>query len=296
MRARFCLRCCGVLAMLACCFAIQSAWGADAGQAAPGSVYSGVPAGLNGPPAGQPPQAQPPYRLADRIDPLKQPIAQLVPGQPNEHPLMPALRWAQEGLAGIKAIRDYSATVEKQERLSSGKLNDCEYMFVKIRQQPFSVYVYFLAPGGVRGREVIWVEGQNNGKMIAHTTGLQDSMLGNLSLDPNGMIAMQGERYPLTEIGLANLVQKLVDVAQQDVQYGECKVDFFKGAKINNRVCTCLQVVHPVPRRNFRFHFGADLRRRRAQPADPLRVVRLAQGARRHARADRKVHLSQSQA
>ena len=36
--------------------------------------------------------------------------------------------------------------------------------------------------------------------------------------------------------------------------FGECEVKFFKGAKINKRSATCIQVVHPVPRKNFRFH------------------------------------------
>ncbi len=27
-------------------------------------------------------------------------------------------------------------------------------------------------------------------------------------------------------------------------------------AKVNGRVCSCVQVVHPVPRRNFRFHLA----------------------------------------
>jgi hypothetical protein len=31
------------------------------------------------------------------------------------------------------------------------------------------------------------------------------------------------------------------------------KSDFFKVA---DRVCTCIEVVHPVPRRNFRFHLA----------------------------------------
>jgi hypothetical protein len=70
------------------------------------------------------------------------------------------------------------------------------------------------------------------------------------------MIAMQGQRYPLTEIGLVNLTHRLVEVGQQDINYGECEVKFFPGAKINNRLCTCIQAIHPVPRRNFRYHLA----------------------------------------
>ncbi len=63
---------------------------------------------------------------------------------------MPALRWAYSGLGNFEKIQDYSATLAKRERIG-GKLLDYEYMFVKLRQKPFSVYMYFLGPAGPQG-------------------------------------------------------------------------------------------------------------------------------------------------
>jgi hypothetical protein len=211
----------------------------------------------NGSPTGQQAvPARPPLQVAERAESLSQsPAPQVGPAQPNEHPLMPALRWAYEGLGNIEKIADYSATVAKRERVD-GKLNDYEHMFIKVRHKPFSVYMYFLAPGKIKGQEVIYIEGANDGLMYAHTVGIKDKMFGTVKLKPDGPIAMSGQRYPLTELGILNLVRRLVQVAEQDVKYGECEVKFFKGAKINNRVCTCIQVVHPVPRRNFLFHLA----------------------------------------
>ena len=60
----------------------------------------------------------------------------------------------------------------------------------------------------------------------------------------------------LTEIGVENLARRLVEVAEDDKQFGECDVNFFPNAKVNGRICTCVQVSHPVPRRNFRFHLA----------------------------------------
>ncbi len=183
----------------------------------------------------------------------------LAPGQANEHPLMPALRWAYSGMGNIEKLQDYSATLAKRERIG-GKLLDYEYMFVKVRHHPFSVYMCFLGPADVKGQEVIYVQGQNNGNMMAHGVGLKNTMFGTVPLKPDGPIAMRNERYPLTELGIFNLTKRLVEVAEQDVKYGECEVKFYKGAKINSgnsyRVCTCIEVVHPVPRRNFLFHLA----------------------------------------
>ena len=155
----------------------------------------------------------------------------------------------------MKKIADYSATVAKRERVD-GKLNDYDHMFVKVRHKPFSVYMQFMAPSKIKGQEVLYVEGANNGNMFAHTVGIQDKMFGTVSIKPDGPIAMRGQRYPLTELGILNLTRRLVQVGEQDIKYGECEVKFFKGAKINNRVCTCIQVVHPVPRRNFLFNLA----------------------------------------
>ena len=65
---------------------------------------------------------------------------------------------------------------------------------------------------------------------------------------------MEGNRYPITQIGIANLTHRLIEVAEHDKNYGECEVQFRKGAKVNNRVCTVIEVTHPTPRRNFLFH------------------------------------------
>ncbi|MFM9194263.1 MAG: DUF1571 domain-containing protein [Planctomycetia bacterium] len=172
------------------------------------------------------------------------------------HPLQPALDLAQQGLAKINAnIRDYSCTIVKRERID-GKLGEHEYMFAKIKQQPFSVYLYFLGPDSVKGQEVIYVAGHNDGNMLAHAGSGVRAMVGTVSLKPQSMLAMQGNRYPVTEIGVENLAKRLVEVAEHDKQFGECDVNFYPNAKVNGRVCTCVQVQHPVPRRNFRFHLA----------------------------------------
>jgi len=172
------------------------------------------------------------------------------------HPLEPALEMARKGLAGIQAnIQDYSCTVVKRERID-GKLGEHEYMFAKIRQRPFSVYLLFLGPDSVKGQEVIYVDGRNDGNMLAHAGSGVRAMVGMVSLKPQSMLAMAGNRYPITELGVENLTKRLVEVAEHDKHFGECDVNFYPNAKVNGRICTCIQVAHPVPRRNFRFHLA----------------------------------------
>jgi hypothetical protein len=182
----------------------------------------------------------------------------LPPGQtfdlrqrPGEHPLAPILRVAKQGLAEIDAnIHDYSCIMSKQERID-GVLGEQQHMFVKVRHQPFSVYMYFVKP--FRGREALYVEGKNDGKLI----GMSDGLLrraGRVHLDPNGRMAMKGQKYPITNVGIRYLTAELIRVAEQDLKYGECLVSVSHNAAINGRKCTRVEVIHPTPRKNFRYH------------------------------------------
>jgi len=197
-----------------------------------------------------------PLQLAERSTPLPNPARISLERRPGEHPLMPALRWAEQGLRQMDAtVQDYSCIVVKRERQADGKPGEEEWIFCKIRHKPFSVYMRFLRPKGLEGQEVIYVDGANDGNLVAHGVGIK-AVWGTVPLKPTNIIAMKGQHYPITEMGVRNLIQRLLEVGSQDSRYGECEVKFREGATINKRLCTCIEVLHPVPRRNFRFHLA----------------------------------------
>jgi hypothetical protein len=184
---------------------------------------------------------------------------------PKPHPLDPALDIAQESLERIRTeIHDYTAVVVKREEIN-GQLGEYEYMFGKFRNRrtaggklvtPFSVYLAFLKPAAVKGREVLFVENVNDGKMWAHEGSGVKKMLGTLSLEPAGALAMQGQRYPVTDIGIENLVLKLIEKGERDRSIGYCNVKFIQGAKVSGRTCTVLQVTHDRPVAGLDFHIA----------------------------------------
>ena len=139
----------------------------------------------------------------------------------------------------------------KQERIE-GVLHDQEVAFVKVRHQPFSVYMFFLSPH--KGRECLYnsaVDG-GKGKLVAMDCGWKRKF-GALEINPEGPLAMKGQKYPIMKLGIRTLTSELVDVATNDVQYGECEVRTL-ASKINGRPVTMIEVVHPTRRQNFRFH------------------------------------------
>jgi hypothetical protein len=205
-------------------------------------------------------------RLLAQEGDLKEPIFR-VGNLPNvavqkDHPLDPALKIARDGLAHIQSdIFDYECTLVKRERVGN-TLNDYEYMFARVRNRkvdkgiPLSVYLRFLKPDAVKGQEVLWVEGKNNNKLLGHQGGRLGKLTPAVWLDPHGPIAMRGNRYPITEMGIENLVAKLIEKGDRDRKRDECEVRFFEDAKINGRPCLLLEVKHPVARDYFDFHIA----------------------------------------
>ncbi len=173
---------------------------------------------------------------------------------PGEHPLEPCLRWAQSALADIRQIKDYSCTVVKRERVG-GALIGPQSMDVKVRHEPFSVYLRFQEPANVRGREVIYVQGRNRDKLLCHVTGVRHRMLGTVALRPTGRLAMTDNRYPITEIGILRLVERLIEVGQSDMKDSDCEVRITR-ASIQDRPCTCIEVEHPRPQPGLRCHLA----------------------------------------
>lgn len=191
--------------------------------------------------------------------------ANIPPAAPS-HPLDEALEMARETLNRVQTqIDDYTARIVKRERIR-GELGQIEHMDAKIRNRkvvdgkikvPLSAYLNFVSPESIKGREVVWVEGQNNGKLRAHEGGFKGKLLPTVWLDPDGALAMNGQLHPIYDIGIENLVAKLIERGTKEKQVGnpaECEVNFVPNAKINSRPCTVLVVGHPVQRPHYEFH------------------------------------------
>src|SRR5262249_33426419 len=124
-------------------------------------------------------------------------------------------------------------------------------IYMKIRRQPFSVYVHTLGPAQPKGQEAIYVQGRNNDKAQAHVTGFRHKLVGTLLLAPDSPEMMEGNRYPITSAGFENMLMKVVACYRTEAQGGESDVQVIPGVKIDNRNCTCVQVSHRAPAPNF---------------------------------------------
>lgn len=176
-------------------------------------------------------------------------------GPSDGHALDPVLDLARTALRNhTEKHQDYTAVLIKRE-LVGGKVVPESKMALKLKYGPpvaadlaertVSVYLKTLEPKSQAGREVIWVQGKNNNKLTAHEAGL----LGMISVDlmPESRLAMVGNRYPITEIGLEKLLVKLIERGERDRKLGPATVRTTENERLGDRPCRLIEFLHENP-------------------------------------------------
>jgi hypothetical protein len=181
----------------------------------------------------------------------------------SEHPLVPLLEVAELALQRIDSkYFDYTAVLTNQVRYN-GNLREQNKLAVKIRHArvlddgtkiPFSIYTKFIEPAANAGREVIWMDGWNDGNLMVHLTGWQNLM--RISLEPSGSLAMEGNLYPVTMIGMRNLLRQILEKGTRDLKREPGIVKLKRGLKMDNRIVTMIESIHPVRSEHFDYHIA----------------------------------------
>lgn len=166
----------------------------------------------------------------------------------SAHPLTKAITIAKASLQKMKQIGDYQADLTKKEVV--GRRAVSHQMKIKVRHEPFSVYLHFDNPS--KGREVLYIEGQNNGHLLAHDVGLK-ALVGTVKLLPTSPMAMEDNRYPITKIGLVRTTEELIKQWEAESKFGETEVKYYPTAKIDTIKCKVIESTHPRPRKQFQF-------------------------------------------
>ncbi len=97
----------------------------------------------------------------------------------------------------------------KQERVGSDLLEEITYS-IKVRQQPFSVYMKWQT-GAEVGKEVLYVDGTNENQLLVRLGGIKGRILPALKIDPFGSLALAHSRYPITKLGIVALADTLIE-------------------------------------------------------------------------------------
>jgi outer membrane lipoprotein-sorting protein len=149
-------------------------------------------------------------------------------------------KWVRESEAALAKVDNYTATFYKQERVK-GKLLEKETIFLKFKK-PFKVYMKWIKEP-FKGRETLFVEGWNENQLRAHEGGILGIVTANL--DPNGSMAMGGNRHPITDSGLEKLVKKIGVNLRKGIKNNEFELIEHGEEIVYGRKTTKVEALYP---------------------------------------------------
>ncbi|MCG6155130.1 DUF1571 domain-containing protein [Rubinisphaera margarita] len=189
---------------------------------------------------GQERQPDQPLQLAEaRIIPGKEVTIQPDPRNPaNSYELFRTL--LDESQQTLDQMDGYCGMLTKQVRID-GELQEEEQMLVKIRHEPFSVYLKWEADG----QEALYVEGKHDNCVLARATQGFAALKGVWKLEPDSRKAMQNNRYPVTELGIKKMNERVT--AFYDEHRTETMTCGHTINQINGRPMIVFNIAFPSP-------------------------------------------------
>lgn len=101
----------------------------------------------------------------------------------------------------LRSIEGYSGTFIQQIR-KDDHLREREEISIKLRHQPFSVYMNWDSGA----QQVLYVEGENDGRILARRN--RGFFRRTVKMAPTSRLAMLSTRYPVYDLGMLKLVEK----------------------------------------------------------------------------------------
>jgi hypothetical protein len=167
--------------------------------------------------------------------------AQPPSSEPN---LDQAISLLNEARRQFKDVRDYECRMVRQERVN-GKLLPENSAIMKVRNVPFSIYLYCESPKEDEGLEVCYFSGRNDGKMRVHPNGAR-GVLGFWSIAVNDSRAMEKNRHRIVEAGLGHLLDATAHYWDWERKLNKTEVRITDD-EIAGRPCTRIETIHPDP-------------------------------------------------
>jgi hypothetical protein len=187
--------------------------------------------------------------------------------RPKRHPLAAVLKFARAEQGYLdRNVHSFSCRLSKRERIEED-LQDMQYLEMQFQEErrsgdgvrPMRVYLAFLSPSEVKGRKVLFIEGQNGGKMLVRKGGKRFNYAV-VKIDPLGEGAQRESMVPITDLGFGRLLGRQIEIleshARIDASGENTSVQHYTDAKINGRPCELLRITHARKQPGLQFHMA----------------------------------------
>jgi hypothetical protein len=152
------------------------------------------------------------------------------------------LRLLAEARKAYQEVQDYTCVLVKKERMR-GQLQPENVISMKVRCEPFSVYLRWQQPKLMANQEACYVTGKNDGKMRVHASGLI-GVAGWVSLEPNDERAKKNSNHAITEAGIGNLLARFGKAWEKERALNLTRVRVGE-YDYNKRRCVRVETMHP---------------------------------------------------
>jgi len=195
--------------------------------------------------------ADEPHKVANRIQANNANGA----NGPSGHQLLPFIELARTSRDAVRAVKDYQAVFTKKELV--GRTLYSGQMILKLRHEPFSVYLQFVDQN--KGSEVLYAGPRYQYLMKAHEApGTFSSLAGTVSLEPNSPRAMAEGRHPITQIGMVKMMETLIVGWESEMKYNDPddpKVYYYPNAKLAGQIpCKACITRHESGKHKYHFY------------------------------------------
>ncbi|HEY3965232.1 MAG TPA: DUF1571 domain-containing protein [Planctomycetaceae bacterium] len=157
--------------------------------------------------------------------------------------LRDVIAFARKSRAALNDVKDYTAHFSKLERIGNSVIQ--QEMDMKFRTKPFSVYFLYQS-NNEQGRQAIFVDGRNNNYLLVKEAKGVAGFIGAVRLKLDDPRVKAENLYPVTHVGIANMLDETINNWERDLQIpgDEVDVQFFPNAKFKGVPCQAIQVTH----------------------------------------------------
>jgi len=153
----------------------------------------------------------------------------------------------EKGLLTFEEAEGCTFTLRRQERVA-GALLDPQTMDVKLLNKPFSVYMRWTE--GDIGRQGIYVDGENENKLLIQLGGIKGRLLGTLKFEPTDSTVMAEARHPVTQLGLVNNAKLIIGNQKKDIAKGGFRAQIIDDQTFEERACYATVIEYDSPKSN----------------------------------------------
>jgi hypothetical protein len=170
----------------------------------------------------------------------------------KKSPVDEPLRLTTQARAAYAKVTDYQCVLIKRETIE-GELGPNQVVEMKVRANPFSVYMKWQEPKALAAQELAYVAGKNDGKMRCRPAGLLGA-IGFISLAPDDPRCKKTSKHSVTQAGIGHLIEACHNgwLKERELGVTQVKVGSFTYAK---RKCTRVEMIHPTDGGGKLLHF-----------------------------------------